>query len=101
MIRIVPYMQSAYIMEILHGVATEVLNCLKHYRVDNRNGIMLNRSVSVGIRGVLLVFVDNRGNFGTTDICEIILVYQMNDYVQRLMVAGLLLELLWYYSLKK
>ena len=43
---------------------------------------MLN-SVSVGIRGVLLVFVDNRGNFGTTDICEIILVYQMKDYVQK------------------
>ena len=89
--RIVPYMQSAYTVMILekplcsgtlHGVATKVLNCLKHNGglwawpepKHNRNGIMLNRRgtvrVSVVIRGELLVFVDNRGNFGTTDIYE-------------------------------
>ena len=40
----------------------------------NRNGIMLNRSgavrvsVVICISGVLLVAVDNRGNFGTTAI---------------------------------
>ena len=46
------------------------------------------------IRGILLVFVDNLGNFGTTDVAiktllEIILVYQIKDYVQRLMFADL------------
>ena len=82
-------MQSAYTVMIpeealcswkLHGVATEVLNCLEHYvglwakneSKHNCNGIRLNRSgavrVSVVIRDILLVFVHHSGNFDTTYI---------------------------------